>query len=115
MGCWCRVPGFEPLCEADEFFGEDLHASVRQESDLCLPYKPRCDVIVNATAYPPAALSGKTPYRFTVRVVVIRPDAPAPLPPTRAARIEPVHARLALGRGSAALGGGAFKEIGHSR
>lgn len=70
----------QPLCEADEFFGEGLQASVRQESDLC-PYKPHCDLIINATAYPPAVLNGKTPHRFTVGVVVKRPDAPAPLPP----------------------------------
>ncbi|NQE49019.1 DUF2169 family type VI secretion system accessory protein [Herbaspirillum rubrisubalbicans] len=70
----------QPLCEADEFFGDDLQGSVRQESDLC-PYKPRCDVIINAMAYPPRALNGEPPHRFPVRVVVKRPDTPAPLPP----------------------------------
>jgi hypothetical protein len=42
----------EPLCEVDEFFGAMNQSSVRQESDFC-QYKPRCDVIVNATAYAP--------------------------------------------------------------
>jgi len=42
----------EPLCELDEFFGAMNQSSVRQESDFC-HYKPRCDVIVNATAYAP--------------------------------------------------------------
>ncbi|MET3120406.1 hypothetical protein AAKU64_004658, partial [Undibacterium sp. GrIS 1.8] len=38
-----------PLCEVDAFFGEMNQSSVRQESDFC-QYKPKCDVIVNATA-----------------------------------------------------------------
>ena len=61
----------EPLCESDEFFGEDLQGSVRQESDLC-PYKPRCDVIVNASAHPPHARNGKPQSRFAVRLEVRR-------------------------------------------
>lgn len=69
----------EPLCEADEFFGEGLQGSVRQESDLC-PYKPRCDVIVNAIAYAPHGKDGKPRSRFTVRLEVRRPGTPAPLP-----------------------------------
>ncbi|MBR8186555.1 DUF2169 domain-containing protein [Burkholderia ambifaria] len=70
----------QPLCEADEFFGADLQGSVRQESDLCA-YKPRCDVIVNATAYPPKRPDGSAPGKFDVRLVVSRPGAPMPLPP----------------------------------
>lgn len=69
-----------PLCEADEFFGTSLQGSVRQESDLC-PYKSRCDVLINATAYPPRHPSGKTHSRFDIRVTVSRPGSPAPLPP----------------------------------
>ncbi|WP_076902363.1 DUF2169 family type VI secretion system accessory protein [Burkholderia pseudomallei] len=70
----------QPLCEADEFFGENVQGSVRQESDLC-PYKPRCDVIVNATAYPPRRPDGDVPGKFNVRLVVSRPGAPVSLPP----------------------------------
>ncbi|WP_080410238.1 DUF2169 family type VI secretion system accessory protein [Burkholderia ubonensis] len=70
----------QPLCEADEFFGADMQGSVRQESDLC-PYKPRCDVIVNAMAYPPRRPDGKVPGKFEVRLVVGRPGTPVPLPP----------------------------------
>jgi len=66
----------EPLCEADAYFGDKPEGSVRQESDLC-PYKPRCDVIVNASAYAPA---GKPRRRFAVRLEVREPGTPAPLP-----------------------------------
>jgi len=65
-----------PLCGEDEFFGEPNLSSVRQESDLC-HYKPRCDVIVNATAHAP---KGKAARRFPVRLAVRRPDTPARLP-----------------------------------
>ncbi|MET3140275.1 hypothetical protein AAKU61_004664 [Undibacterium sp. GrIS 1.2] len=65
-----------PLCEVDAFFGEMNQSSVRQESDFC-QYKPKCDVIVNATAYVP---QGKPSTRFTVRLTVKQPDAPMPLP-----------------------------------
>ncbi|NRR33133.1 DUF2169 domain-containing protein [Oxalobacteraceae bacterium] len=40
----------QPLCESDSHFGEAGKSSVRQESDLC-PFKPKCDIILNATAY----------------------------------------------------------------
>ncbi|WP_442808805.1 DUF2169 family type VI secretion system accessory protein [Trinickia soli] len=69
----------QPLCEADEFFDENLQGSVRQESDLCA-YKPRCDVIVNATAYPPQPADGSVPERFEVRLSVMRPGTPVPIP-----------------------------------
>ncbi|MBJ7310784.1 DUF2169 domain-containing protein [Rugamonas sp. CCM 8940] len=65
-----------PLCEGDVCFGELSGASVRQESDLC-HYKPKCDVIVNATAYAPP---GKPRTCFPVRLRVAKPDTPAPLP-----------------------------------
>lgn len=65
-----------PLCEEDNYFGEINRSAVRQESDLC-HYKPRCDVIVNATAHAPG---GKAVRRFEVRLQVKRPDTPAPLP-----------------------------------
>lgn len=69
-----------PLCEADEFFGADMQGSVRQESDLC-PYKPRCDVIVNATAYPPGRTDGSGSREFNIRLRVSRPGSSIPLPP----------------------------------
>jgi len=49
---------------------------VRQESDLC-PYKPYCDVIVNATAHAP---HGRPRRRFSVGLRVCCPDKPVPLP-----------------------------------
>lgn len=70
----------QPLCEADEFLGSDMQSSVRQESDLC-QYKPRRDVIVNATAYPPRREDGGVPTKFDVRLTVSRPGSPVPLPP----------------------------------
>jgi hypothetical protein len=59
-----------PLCLQDEFFGEMNRSSVKQESDLC-QFKPRCDVIVNATAYAPRARAME---RFTVRLRAARAE-----------------------------------------
>jgi hypothetical protein len=65
-----------PLCEADEPFDPECpNGEIRQESDLC-QYKPRCDIIVNAHAYPP-----KPTQSFEIRLCVITPDTPTPLPP----------------------------------
>ena len=50
-------------------------SSVRQESDLC-HYKPRCDVIANATAYAP----GDRLTSFNVRLRVFRIGAPRAIP-----------------------------------
>lgn len=44
-----------PLCMQDEYAGELNHSQVLQESDLS-PFKPRCDVIVNGTAYAPGGV-----------------------------------------------------------
>nr|WP_255705605.1 DUF2169 domain-containing protein [Xenorhabdus sp. PB61.4] len=41
-----------PLCLQDEYRGQMNASQVLQESDLA-PFKPRCDVIVNGTAYAP--------------------------------------------------------------
>ncbi|MBI6549575.1 DUF2169 family type VI secretion system accessory protein [Xenorhabdus lircayensis] len=41
-----------PLCLQDEYRGQMNVSQVLQESDLA-PFKPRCDVIVNGTAYAP--------------------------------------------------------------
>jgi hypothetical protein len=66
----------EPLCEQDAYFGAMNESSLRQESDLC-QYKPKCDVIVNATAYAP---QGKASKRWQVRLQVKRPDTATELP-----------------------------------
>lgn len=63
----------EPLCDGDIFFGELNASSVRQESDFC-QFKPKCDVIVNATAHAPG---GKATRRFLARMVLRKPDTPA--------------------------------------
>lgn len=57
-----------PLCAADEYFDANMSGGVRQESDFC-PYKPRCDVIVNAVAHAP---QGKATREFLVSLRVIR-------------------------------------------
>jgi len=67
-----------PLCEVDEFFGKMNQSSVRQESDLC-HYKPRCDVIANATAYAPS--DRLTSFNVSLRVFRIGPPRPIPAPP----------------------------------
>jgi len=54
-----------PLCDADIYFDE---GGVRQESDYC-PYKPRCDVIVNAVAHAP---EGQAVAAFLVGLNVVR-------------------------------------------
>lgn len=51
-----------PLCVQDEYREMLNRSQVRQESDLA-PFKPACDVIINATAYAPA---GKTCTAFSV-------------------------------------------------
>jgi hypothetical protein len=59
----------EPIVLTDEYFGEVSKSSVRQESDL-VPYKPKCDVIVNATAYAPG---GGPSLGFSVGVRICGP------------------------------------------
>ncbi|OTA14691.1 hypothetical protein Xbed_03656 [Xenorhabdus beddingii] len=53
-----------PLCLQDEYRGPMNASVVLQESDLA-PFKPRCDVIVNGTAYAPA---GRPCAAFPVRL-----------------------------------------------
>jgi len=55
-----------PLVLTDEYHGEPNKSSVRQESDL-VPYKPWCDVIVNATAFAP---EGRPSLGFVVGVKI---------------------------------------------
>lgn len=60
----------EPLCELDAYWGDAHVTSVRQESDFC-HFKPKCDVIVNATAYAPKGVPAQS---FLVRLQVRLPD-----------------------------------------
>lgn len=56
----------QPLTLADEFFGDPGHSSPRRESDFALR-KPRCDVLLNATARAPG---GRPTARTTVGVQI---------------------------------------------
>ncbi|XXT24036.1 DUF2169 domain-containing protein [Sorangium sp. So ce429] len=58
----------------DVFEGEPNASSVRAESDLA-PFKPRCDVLVRATAWAPG---GQPAERWTARLRVTAPDEPPP-------------------------------------
>ena len=60
-----------PLCEKDVFAGEPNQSSVLAESDLC-PFKPMCDVVLNATAHAP---HGRSARNFRVRLQIQEPDA----------------------------------------
>lgn len=64
------------LVEEDQYLGQINQSSVRCESDLA-PYKPRCDVILNATAHAPGGIPVR---RFSVGLRVRRPDSRVPLP-----------------------------------
>jgi hypothetical protein len=46
----------KPLATTDRFFGQPNQSSVAEESDLA-PYKPFCDVLINATAYVPGGVA----------------------------------------------------------
>jgi len=46
------VPDQQPLMSADEFYVQPNTSSVRFESDLA-PFKPRSDIVINATAHAP--------------------------------------------------------------
>lgn len=81
----CDAHGTAQLTEAgapaalnveDIHYEDKITCSVRQESDLA-PYKPYCDVIVNAQACAP---NEKPVRRFQVALQVQLPDEPAPLP-----------------------------------
>jgi len=58
------------LLTTDLYFESGDSKGVRQESDLA-PFKPKCDVIVNAVAYAP---SGKPARKFGVRLTLADPD-----------------------------------------
>ncbi|MBD2790351.1 DUF2169 domain-containing protein, partial [Xenorhabdus sp. DI] len=50
--CTAELLPAPPLCVQDEYRGAMNASQVLQESDLA-PFKPRCDIIVNGTAYAP--------------------------------------------------------------
>lgn len=60
-----------PLCEEDVALTSEAGAPVSQESDLC-HFKPRCDVIVNATGYPPTSAGGQATNAFLIGLRVSR-------------------------------------------
>lgn len=60
-----------PLVLTDDYAGDPETRSTRQESDLA-PFKPRCDVIVNATAYAPGGIAST---QWSVRLRVGEPLA----------------------------------------
>ncbi|WP_437760729.1 DUF2169 family type VI secretion system accessory protein [Sorangium sp. So ce1389] len=70
------LPGDEAgkLHLRDVFEGEANASSVRAESDLA-PFKPRCDVLVRATAWAPG---GQPAERWTARLRVTAPGEPPP-------------------------------------
>lgn len=78
--------GSIPLCLTDEFWGESGESSVKVESDLA-PYKPKCDVILNGSAYTPdaqampvVAVRLKMSYPEQ-KTQIERPSEPQPLNP----------------------------------
>jgi hypothetical protein len=62
-----RLSEQPPLRESDSYFDNDPLLGVYQESDLA-PFKPMCDVIVNAVAHAPPNAEN----RFKVRLRVLR-------------------------------------------
>lgn len=71
----CTPPG--KLNVEDRHVDDDSNASVLQESDFA-PYKPACDVILNATAYAPR---GKPVSNFCVGLTVRAAPGQAPATP----------------------------------
>ncbi|QIO08920.1 DUF2169 family type VI secretion system accessory protein [Acinetobacter lanii] len=78
--------GSIPLCLADEYWGEIGKSSVKIESDLA-PFKPKCDVIINGSAY---SKNEKPVSAIAVRIrlsvpkqhqALIPPKIPQPLNP----------------------------------
>lgn len=78
--------GSVPLRLADEYWGEIGESSVKYESDLA-PYKPKCDVILNGSAYTPLSKPLETlAVRLRLSVAedqktIQKPTAPQPLNP----------------------------------
>jgi hypothetical protein len=56
-----------PLADTDRFAGAPNRSSVLAESDLC-PFKPRCDLLLDAVAHAPGGRPARTfPVRFQVQ------------------------------------------------
>ncbi len=68
-----------PLRLADAYWGEEGASSPREESDLA-PFKPRCDVIVNATAHAPRGIPAPE-WEVRLQVTAGRQWAQPPEPP----------------------------------
>ena len=58
------------LVVEDRYFGDSLLSSIREESDLA-PFKPCCDVLINATAHAPG---GEATAQWPVRVRIRHPS-----------------------------------------
>lgn len=72
-GLLCLTEEQSPLVATDEYHGKTNQSSVRQESDLA-PFKPKCDIILDATAYAPGGKPVKA-FMVGVRVTGSSPDA----------------------------------------
>ena len=81
-----------PLCLGDEHLGEPGESSVRRESDLA-PFKPKCDVLLHATAHAPRGQPAASwPVRLRVSTALpvdqVEPEPPQPLNPFMALTTE---------------------------
>ena len=63
-----------PLRMEDVYEGDVNASSVREESDIA-PFKPRCDVVLRATAWAPGGVAHE---RWAVQLRVTAPDPPHP-------------------------------------
>jgi hypothetical protein len=81
-----RLKEQPPLRERDTYFDDDPSRGIYQESDL-VPFKPLCDVIVNAVAYPPHNAED----RFKVRLRVLRNAGTDPNTASLNPKTETVH------------------------
>ena len=84
--------GSVPLCLADEYWGEVGKSSVKIESDLA-PYKPKCDVVINGTAYTPDSKEMTAiAVRFKLSVPEKKAQIQKPIEP------QPLNPRMGLTR-----------------
>jgi hypothetical protein len=81
-----------PLCAADTPFEDGTSTGIRQESDYC-PFKPKCDVIVNAVARAPNGVAAR---QFLVRLAIVRGSGK--------------HRKVLIGKTLSVLGERSFKE-----
>ena len=69
-GLLCLAEEQLPLVATDEYYGKTNHSSVRRESDFA-PFKPKCDILADATAYAPG---GKPAKGFIVGIRITGPS-----------------------------------------